>query len=81
MGHWAPLMIKDPEPQLRQANSFCSISWRRHHARSPETSMPAGYHAVYLSAFRYLLLAFHRYEEPTSARRSSRETSPRRFGG
>jgi hypothetical protein len=56
MGHWAPLMIKDPAPQLWQANSFCSISWRRHHARSPETFIPAGYHAVYLSAFRHLLL-------------------------
>jgi hypothetical protein len=39
-GHWTPLMIKDPEPQLWQANSFCSISWRKHDARSPETYMP-----------------------------------------
>jgi hypothetical protein len=52
MGHWTPLMIKDPEPQLWQANSFASISWRRHDARSSETYMPAGYHATYLSAFR-----------------------------
>jgi hypothetical protein len=66
MGHWTPLMIKDPEPQLWQANSFSSISWRRHHARCTETYMPAGYHAVYLSAFRYLLLAFYSYEGPTS---------------
>ena len=56
MDHWPPLMIKDPEPQLWQVNSFANISWRRHHARSPETFMPAGYHAVYLRAFRYLLL-------------------------
>jgi hypothetical protein len=66
MGHWAPLIMKDPEPQLWQANSFCSISWRRHHARCAETYMPAGYHAVYLSAFRYLLLAVYRYEGLTS---------------
>jgi hypothetical protein len=56
MDHWPPLIIKDPEPQLWQVNSFASISWRRHHARSPETFMPAGYHAVYLRAFRYLPL-------------------------
>jgi hypothetical protein len=67
MGHWTPLMIKDPKPQLWQANSFCSISWRRHDARSPQTYLAAGYHAVYLRAFRYLLLAFYRYEGPTSA--------------
>ena len=66
MGHWAPLMIKETEPQLWQANSFCSISRRKHHACSPETYMPAGYHASYLRAFRYLLLAFYRYEGPTS---------------
>ena len=76
MDHWALLMMKHPELQILEETPLPSISWRRHHARSPETSMPAGYHAVYLSAFRYLLLAFHRYEEPTSARRSSRETSP-----
>ena len=67
MGHWTPLMIKDQEPQLWQANSFATISWRRHDARSPETFMPAGYHAVYLSASGYLLPAFYRYEGPTSA--------------
>ena len=66
MGHWAPLMIKDPEPQLWQANSFCSISWRRPRARCAETYMPAGYHAVYLGAFRYLVLAFYCYEGLTS---------------
>jgi hypothetical protein len=66
MVHWTPLMIKDPEPQLWQANSFASISWRRHDARSPETYMPAGYHAVYLSAFRESQVTFYRSEGPTS---------------
>jgi hypothetical protein len=67
LDHWTPLMIKDPEPHSWQANSLATISWRSHDARSPETYMPAGYHALYLSAFRYLLLAFYRHEGPTSA--------------
>src|SRR5215212_3868016 len=42
MDHWALLMIKDPEdPHLLQATPFPSISWRTHHACSPETYMPA----------------------------------------
>jgi hypothetical protein len=41
MGHWTPLMMKGPEPLLRQANSFATIT------SSPETYMPAGYHMPY----------------------------------
>jgi hypothetical protein len=55
-------MMKELEPQLRQANPFCSITRRRHHASSPGAYMLARYHVAYLSAFRYLLLAFHRYD-------------------
>jgi hypothetical protein len=55
MDHCALLMMKDPEPQLWQANSFCNITRRRHRARSPDGYMPAAYHAVYLCAFRYFL--------------------------
>src|SRR5215204_188152 len=44
MDHWALLMIMDPEePQLLQATSLSSISWRTHHACSPEAYMPADY--------------------------------------
>src|SRR5829696_4311284 len=43
MDHWALLMIKDPEPHLLQAIPLPSISWRTHHAHSPETYMPADY--------------------------------------
>src|SRR5215207_7346347 len=44
MDHWALLMIKDPEePQLLQATSLSSISWRTHHACSPERYMSADY--------------------------------------
>jgi hypothetical protein len=50
--HCALLMMKDPEPQLWQANSLCNITRRRHHARSPDAYMAAGYHAVYLCTFR-----------------------------
>jgi hypothetical protein len=42
--HRAPLMMKDSEPQLRQACPFCTITWRRHHARSPEGYIAAAYH-------------------------------------
>jgi hypothetical protein len=50
--HCALLMMKDPEPQLWQANVLCNIARRRHHVRSPDGYMPAAYHSVYLCAFR-----------------------------
>jgi hypothetical protein len=37
MAHCASLAMKDTEPQLWQANPFCSITSCRHCARSPET--------------------------------------------
>ena len=43
IGHRALLMIKDQAPQLWQANSFASISWRRHHAHFPKTYITAVY--------------------------------------
>ena len=42
--HRAPLMMKDSEPQLWQACPFCTITRRRHHARSPEGYIRAAYH-------------------------------------
>ena len=56
--HCALLIMKDPEPQLWQANSLCNITRRRHRDRSPDGYMPSGYHALYLCAFRHVLLAF-----------------------
>jgi hypothetical protein len=41
--HRAFLMMKDAEPQVWQAKPFCSITWRRHCARSPEGYIPADY--------------------------------------
>ena len=41
----APLTMKDTKPQLWQAHPFCTITSRRHHARSPEGYIPADYHA------------------------------------
>jgi hypothetical protein len=41
--HRTLLMMKDPEPQLPQANPLPSITWRTHSALSPETCTPADY--------------------------------------
>ena len=43
IGHQALLMMKDEAPQLWQANSFASTSWRTHHAHYPETYITAVY--------------------------------------
>ena len=64
MDQCALLMMKDLEPQLWQANSFCGITRRRHHARSPDAYMRAHCHAVYLCAFRYVHPAVYRHDGP-----------------
>ena len=43
MDHWALLMMKDPEPHSLQETPLPIISWRRHHALSPEMYMLAYY--------------------------------------
>ena len=47
--HRASLMMKDPEPQVWQAKRLCSITWRRHCARSPEGYIPADYTLLHSS--------------------------------
>jgi hypothetical protein len=47
--HRASLMMKDAEPQVWQAKRFCSITWRRHCARSPEGYIPADYTLLHSS--------------------------------
>ena len=42
VAHCATLTMKDTEPQLWQANPFCSITSCRHRARSPERYIPHG---------------------------------------
>src|SRR5215217_2238699 len=46
----ASLTMKDTEPQLWQANPFCSITSCRHRALSPERQIPACYPTAYSQA-------------------------------
>jgi hypothetical protein len=45
-------MMKDVEPQIWQAKHFCTITWRRHCARSPEGYIPAEYTLLLYSRSR-----------------------------
>jgi CheY-like chemotaxis protein len=61
--HRAFLMMKDAEPQLWQAKRLCSITWRRHRARSPEGYIPADYTLLHYSGRENRILLHYYFLE------------------